>query len=252
MIAFYHDKDMDMLKLSCTSPNLSNICLHKATDAKVYPIMEGDKDLLKQFEEILLVVHQSFLHAKQLLMNFLYENLQTNANPLLGLRPVNYFPTECVNPYLTVLIRVWFSIQKRVDSYLDKTRPAALKIWSCLLSNEQDQNMKKKASLQHADRKKMTASVLNGFCPHCNTVFEDMGCSYHFCPCQELRPSLTEEDIRRGSKKGELDALRRHYIQEKVYKVTEMWECEWWRLFKITITVKQHIREHFRYRSSCS
>ena len=48
-----------------------------------------------------------------------------------------------------------------------------------------------------------------------------MGCYYHFCPCQELRPSLLEEDIQRGSKKKELDALRRHYVQEKGFKVIE-------------------------------
>ena len=29
-----------------------------------------------------------------------------------------------------------------------------------------------------------------------------------------------------------------------------MWKCEWWRLYKSTITVKQHIREHFPYRRS--
>ena len=77
-----------------------------------------------------------------------------------------------------------------------------------------------------------------------------MGCFSHFCPCQELRPSLTEEEIQRGSKKRELDALRRYYIQEKGFKVFEMWECEWWRLYKISNAVKQHIREHFLYRRS--
>ena len=29
-----------------------------------------------------------------------------------------------------------------------------------------------------------------------------------------------------------------------------MWECEWWRLYKTTNTVEQHIREHFPYRRS--
>ena len=33
MIVFYHDKNIDMLKLVCTLPNLANICLHKTTDA---------------------------------------------------------------------------------------------------------------------------------------------------------------------------------------------------------------------------
>ena len=43
-----------------------------------------------------------------------------------------------------------------------------------------------------------------------------MGCFYHFCPCQEVRPSLREEVTQRGSKKRQLDALRRHYIQERL------------------------------------
>ena len=56
--------------------------------------------------------------------------------------------------------------------------------------------------------------------------------------------------LTRGSKKRKLDAMRRHYIQEKGFKVIEMWECEWWRLYKTTNTVKQHIRENFLYRRS--
>ena len=50
-IASYHDKDTDMLKLGCTLPNLANICLHKSTDAKLYPFTEGDEDLLEKNRE---------------------------------------------------------------------------------------------------------------------------------------------------------------------------------------------------------
>ena len=46
LIAFYHDKDIDMLKLGCTLPKLPNICSHKSTDAKLYPFTEGDGELL--------------------------------------------------------------------------------------------------------------------------------------------------------------------------------------------------------------
>ena len=64
-------------------------------------------------------------------------------------------------------------------------------------------------------RKKIDCFGVDGFCFHCNTVFEAMGCFCHFCPCQELRSSLTEEDFQRGSKKRELDGLRRHYKLER-------------------------------------
>ena len=99
-------------------------------------------------------------------------------------------------------------------------------------------------------QKKIDCFSVDGFCSHCNTVFEAMGCFYHFCPCQKLRPSLIEEDIQRGSKKRELDSLRRNFIQEEGFNVIEMWECEWWRLYRTSNNVKQHIREHFPYRRS--
>ena len=121
------------------------------------------KTLWKKFEQMLLVVRLSFLHEKQLLMKLLFESQQTYANLLLGLMPAYYTATRCVNPCPLVFIRVGISIQKRLDSYLDKTRPAALKIWSYLFSNEQDPNVKLKSSLQQADRRKLTASVLMSF-----------------------------------------------------------------------------------------
>ena len=99
-------------------------------------------------------------------------------------------------------------------------------------------------------QKKIDRFGVNGFCSHYNTVFEAMGGFYHFCPCQELRPSPTEEDMKRGSRRRELDELRRSYIQEKGFTVIEMWECEWWRLNKTTTNVKLHIRENFLYRRS--
>ena len=71
-------------------------------------------------------------------------------------------------------------------------------------------------------QKKIDCFKVDGFCAHCNTVFEAMGCFYHFCPYQETRPSLTEEDIERGNKKREMDQMRKQYIKEKRYNVVEM------------------------------
>ena len=34
MIEFCHQKEIDMLRLGCTLPNLANICRHKSTDSK--------------------------------------------------------------------------------------------------------------------------------------------------------------------------------------------------------------------------
>ena len=123
------------------------------------------------------------------------------------------------------------SFENLVMSYFQRTRPE-YEIESFFKTGRQ---------------KKSYCFSVDGIFSHCNTVFEAMGCFYHFSPCQELRPSLTEEDIQRCSEKRELDALRRHFIQEKAFKVFEMWECERWELYKTSNTVKQHIREHFPY-----
>ena len=96
-----------------------------------------------------------------------------------------------------------------VMSYLQRTRPE-YEIQSFLKTGRQKRN---------------DCFSVDGFCSHCNTVFEAICCFFHFCPGRDPRPSLPEEIIQRGSKKGELDALRRHYIQEKGFKVIEMWDC---------------------------
>ena len=48
MIVSYHDKGIDMLKVGYTLQKLANICLHKFTDAKFFPVAVGDKDLLEK------------------------------------------------------------------------------------------------------------------------------------------------------------------------------------------------------------
>ena len=51
MTDFYHDKDINMLKLGCTLPSPDKICWHKSTDAKFYPFTEIDRDMLEKVRE---------------------------------------------------------------------------------------------------------------------------------------------------------------------------------------------------------
>ena len=76
-------------------------------------------------------------------------------------------------------------------------------------------------------QKKIDANSADGFCGHCNIVFEAMWCFFPNRLCQEARPSLTEEIIQRSKRKGELDELGKQYIQEKVYNVIEMYKYDW-------------------------
>ena len=97
-------------------------------------------------------------------------------------------------------------------------------------------------------QKKIDCFSVCGNCYHCNTVSEAMGFYYHYCPCQEARPSLTDTDIGRGMKKRQQDEMRRGYIQQKGYQIVEMWECEWWSLYKTDAPVKSYLRANLPYK----
>ena len=74
-----------------------------------------------------------------------------------------------------------------------------------------------------------------------------MGCFFHYCPCKKARPCLTEDYIERGNKKLEMDQMRKQYIKGKGFNVVEMWECQWWNLYRTTTCVREHLRESFPY-----
>ena len=73
-------------------------------------------------------------------------------------------------------------------------------------------------------QKEMDCFSVDGICNHCNTAFEAMGCFFHYCPSQEARPSLTDNQIIRRIEKRKQHQLRLEYIQQKGYKIIEMWE----------------------------
>ena len=65
---------------------------------------------------MLLVVHLSFLHVKQLLTKRSFRNRQTYANRLSGLMLANYTPIPLVKRKPPAFIRIGTLIQKPVES----------------------------------------------------------------------------------------------------------------------------------------
>ena len=45
MIRFYHDRNVDILKVGYTLPSIANRMLHLSTDLKFYPFAQKDEDL---------------------------------------------------------------------------------------------------------------------------------------------------------------------------------------------------------------
>ena len=99
------------------------------------------------------------------------------------------------------------SFENMVLSYFHRSRPDC-KIENIITTGRQN---------------KIDCFSVDGICYHCNTVFEALGCYYHYCPCQEARASLTDTKTERGVKKRQQDEMRRDDIQQNGYQNVEKW-----------------------------
>ena len=192
MMVSYHDKDIDMLKLCCTLPNLANNCLHKSTDAKFYPITEGDKDILQKIQEN--VVGGPFIvFTRTAVVDETFIRKSTNiCKSTVGIDASQLYPYSRCQPMPSGLHTRWDidSETSRITPRQNKTRSFENMVVSYF------QRMRPECKIQRfyktGRQKKVGRFTVDGLCSQCNALFEAMGCFYHFCPCQELRPSLTE------------------------------------------------------------
>ena len=107
MIAFYHHKDIDMLKLGCTLPNLANICLYKSTDAKFYPFTEGDKDLLEKIREE-VVGGPSIVFTRKAVVDETFIRKSANiCKSIVGIDGSQIYPYSIFQPVPTGLYTRW-------------------------------------------------------------------------------------------------------------------------------------------------
>ena len=215
MIVFYHKKGIDMLKLGCTLPKLANICLHKSTSAKFYPFTETDRHLLQKIREdisgplIVLtriaVVDETFIR-----------NSRNVCISIVGIDASQLYPYSMFQPMQTGLYTRWEhnTESNRFKPQQNKSRNFENMVMSYFQRQRLD--CKIESFYTRGTQNKIDCFKVDGFCAHCNTVTEAMCCFYHYCACQEARPSLTEEDIERGNKKRDLDQMRKQYIKKKI------------------------------------
>ena len=241
-----------MLKLGCTLPNLANICSHKSTNHKFYPFFEGDKYLCEKIREDMTGGPSIVFMRKAVVDQTYIRNWSNICKTIVGIDASQLYPFPISQEMPTGLYTRWEydsetdrfkaknnrtrNFENMVTSFYQELRP------ECKIQSFYTTGKQKKIDCFHVD----------GYCDHCKTVFEAMGCYYHFCSCQETCPSLSEQDIERGNKKREMDELRREYIKERGYKIQEMWECEWWKHFKTDSSIKNHVKTNFPYKRPLS
>ena len=170
-----------------------------------------------------------FSQVKQSLAKLSVKNCWTIANPLSRLMLINCTLTPCVNRCRPVFIPVGTLIQKPTDSWLIRTRPVALKIWSCVNFKKENQILKSKASMQEADRGKFIASVSMDFVPITTLCSEQWLAFITFVPVKTY-VFLSLRKILNAVARKEGLMLQTRIHTGKNFTVIETWECEWWRL----------------------
>ena len=226
MIKIYHNEGTDMLKLGCTLPDLANICFHKSIDSKFYPFTKSDKDLLEKIRED-MVGGPSFVFTPKAVVDETFIRKSSNlGKSIVGIDASQLYPYSMCQPKPTGLYTRWKydSETKRFLASQNKTRSFEDMVTSYFQQSRPEGKIE--SNVTTGRQKNIDCFSVDGSCYHCNTVFQAMGCYYHYCPCQGARPSLTDTDIERGVKKRQQNEMRRDYIQQKVYQIVEMWECE--------------------------
>ena len=128
-----------MLKLGCTLPNLANICLHKSTDAKLYPFTEGDEDLLEKIREDVVGAPSIVFLGKAVVDETFIRKSTYLCKSIVGIDASQLYPYSMCQPMPTGLYRRWDfdsetirflprqkksrSFENTVMSYFPRTRP---------------------------------------------------------------------------------------------------------------------------------
>ena len=105
MVAFYHKKGIDMLKLGCTLPYLANICLHKSTSSKFYPDTETDKDLLQKIREDMVAGPAIVFRRKAVVDETFIRNSGNFCISIVGIDASQLYPYSMCQPMPTGLYR---------------------------------------------------------------------------------------------------------------------------------------------------
>ena len=215
MMEFYHNKGIDMSKLGCTLPSLANICLHKSTNSKFYPFVEADKDLHDKIREDMTGGPSIVFTRKAIVDQTYIRNTENICKSIVGIDASQLYPfSMCQEMPTGLYTRSEFdSDSQKFKARQNKSRKFENLVISYLQS--QRPNCTIESYYTTGTQKKIDCFNVDGFCAHCKTIFEAMGCYFHFCACQEARASMSEEETQKGLKKWEYDELRRDYLRNK-------------------------------------
>ena len=175
---FYHKKGNEMLMLGCTLPNLANICLHKSTSAKVYSFTETDKDLLLKTREDMVCGPSIVFTRKAVVDETFIRDSGKNCKPIVGLDASQLYPYSMCQPMSTGIYTRWQYDTESNRFYPQQNKSRNFGKFVMSYSQRQRPDCKIRSFHSTGTQKKFDCFKEDGFCAHCTTVFEAMGCFY--------------------------------------------------------------------------
>ena len=156
MANFYHQKEIDMLKLGCTSHNLANICLHKSADSKFYPFTESDKDLLEKIHEDLVGGPSIAITRKAVADETFIRKSMNLCESIVGIDANQLYPYSMCQPMPTGMYTIWNFDPESQKTLLRKNGPL-------FFFNRPVRIAGLKTMLQLVDRRRLIALMLMEF-----------------------------------------------------------------------------------------
>ena len=107
MMEFYHNKGIDMLKLGCTLPNLTNICLHQSTKHKFFPFVESDNDLHDKIREDMTGGPSIVFTRKAVVEQTFIRNSENICKSIVGIDASHLYPFSMCQEMPTGIYTRW-------------------------------------------------------------------------------------------------------------------------------------------------
>ena len=187
-----------MLKPSFTLPILVNICLHKSTNNELFPFVEADTFLHDRIREDKTGGPSIFFTRKAVVDQTYIRNSENICKSIVGIDASQLYPFSMCQEKPTRLYTRWEfdSDSQRFKARQNKLSKLGIMVMSYLQSHP---NCTIVTCYTTGTQKKIDCFNVDGFCAHYKTIFEAMGCYFHFCACQEARASISEEETERGT-----------------------------------------------------
>lgn len=252
MLNFYHSRDVDLMKVGYTLPSIANRMLHKSTSLKFHPFAQKDEDLAIKIRSNVVggpsIVFTRYAKACETIIR---HNGSETCKTIVGVDASQLYPYSMTQkmptgPYTRWDLtddgqfftheRDWRSqLEKQVLHYMNTLNPQCT--IQCLFRN--------------GKQKRIGPYLVDGYCAHCQTVYEVMGCYYHACDCQMDRivSSGDEEKMEWAAYRRQFDEEKRHFIETVLgleYKV--IWECDWKKEIQINNHLKQFIKCQYPFK----